>query len=60
MELVYFRVQDQEENSRKYSYVPAWRLSKSPSDSGELGSCIVINAIDGSVIDVEKEVFDAK
>ncbi len=59
MQLIYFRVEDDtEEESNRYSYIPVWRLSKGiPSN---MQCCIVVNAIDGSVIDVEKEVFDAK
>jgi hypothetical protein len=59
MQLIYFRVEDDtEEESNRYSYIPVWRLSKGiPSN---MQCCIVVNAIDGSVIDVQKEVFDAK
>ena len=59
MELIYFRVRDKE-NAGYYSYVPAWRLAYVTSrDVDGYATCVkeqvLINAIDGSVIDFYEE-----
>ena len=60
MELIYFRVKD-EENEGSYSYVPTWRLGQI-SSGGDMGNknsiynCILVNAIDGSVINFYNEI----
>lgn len=61
MELIYFRVKDKE-NPGHYSYVPTWRLSDvrirevNPESVVSLWNPVLINAIDGSVIDFYDEV----
>ncbi len=61
MDLIYFRVRDRE-NPGHYSYVPAWRLSNiseyESSNPYHITICnqVLINAIDGSVIDFYDEV----
>lgn len=63
MELIYFRVRDRE-NPGHYSYVPAWRLCNMPGYKYEssnpynisIWNQVLINAIDGSVIDFYDEV----
>lgn len=58
LELIYFRVRNKE-NSRKYSYVPAWRLSDQTGiekyEVRIIRNPVIINAIDGSVIDFYDE-----
>ncbi len=59
LELIYFRVRDKE-NEGRYSYVPAWRLSEWCTFRGRLNSFridnpIIINAIDGTVINFYEE-----
>ncbi len=59
MELIYFRVKDKK-NTGHYSYIPAWRLS-GLIETGGLGvkmicNPVIINAIDGSVIDMYNEI----
>jgi hypothetical protein len=61
MDLVYFRLHSNDEDGT-YSYVPAWMLyeQKKDDDSSDVqgyGAVIVVNAIDGSIIDVKKELF---
>jgi hypothetical protein len=61
MNLVYFRLHSSEEDGI-YSYVPAWMLYEQKTDNGGsgaqgYGAVIVVNAIDGSIIDVKKELF---
>lgn len=68
LELIYFRIQDKR-NPGRYSYVPTWRLSEvygrqetaiswkeHDSCSIDLVSPVLVNAIDGSVIDFFDEV----
>lgn len=59
MELIYFRVSDKE-NSGKYSYVPAWRLANVTRDRAlhrtTIRIPVVINAIDGSFINIHEEM----
>ncbi len=59
MELIYFRVRDKE-NPGYYSYVPTWRLGEAyPDDKLArtfIDNWVLINAIDGSVIDFYNEV----
>ena len=56
MELIYFRIRDRK-NPGHYSYIPTWRLSKMLDDSyGLIENQVLINAIDGSVIDFYDEV----
>ena len=59
MELIYFRVRDKENNGH-YSYVPAWRLGYvlnfEESNMKSIDNAVLINAIDGSVIDFYDEV----
>jgi hypothetical protein len=58
MALIYFRLQDDAGDSNQYSYVPAWILSA--DDSSDIaGSCLVVNAIDGSIINVAKEIYNS-
>lgn len=57
LELNYVRVVN-EENDNVYSYIPAWRLGLSGRASNLIGNIsmnIWINAMDGTVIDMEKE-----
>lgn len=60
LDLIYFRIMDKKQMG-KYAYVPAWRLSPFEIGVGGLGtsvsvqSCIVINAIDGTPVDMEEE-----
>ena len=56
LELIYFRVKNKE-NAGNYSYIPVWRLSGGfESDYPKyLENPILINAIDGSVIDFYDE-----
>ncbi len=54
MELIYFRVRDKE-NAGYYSYIPVWRLSGIHYSSGKIENQVIINAIDGSVIDFYDE-----
>lgn len=58
MELIYFRVRDKE-NPGKYSYVPTWRLGSVTRDTIQhlisIKDPVLINAIDGSVIDFYNE-----
>jgi hypothetical protein len=57
MDLVYFRLHSGEEDGL-YSYVPAWVLCEQRRDDDIVdGAVIVVNAIDGSIIDVKKELF---
>lgn len=60
MELIYFRVQDKE-NPGKYSYVPVWRLCNVIRDPIAhqiiVRNPVLINAIDGTVIDFYNEVY---
>lgn len=62
MELIYFRIRDRE-NPGHYSYVPTWRLSEVTEWEYDLRPLsffirnpVLINAIDGSVIDFYDEV----
>ncbi len=63
MELIYFRMSDKD-NPGHYSYVPAWRLSKQSEiemsdigmDTKSIYNPVMINAIDGSVIDIYDEI----
>lgn len=59
MELIYFRVRDTE-NSKQYSYVPAWRLTEQVGDAVQnnlsIRNPVVINAIDGTLIHVYDEM----
>lgn len=57
LELNYVRVVN-EDNDNVYSYIPAWRLGLSDRSSnlaGDISMNIWINAMDGTVIDMEKE-----
>lgn len=54
MELIYFRVRNKADRGY-YSYIPVWRLSGIHYVSGKLENQILINAIDGSVIDFYDE-----
>ena len=56
LELLYFRMENPDK-AGEYLLVPAWRLGVSGTDYYEDNAC-VINAIDGSRIDIEKEVFE--
>jgi hypothetical protein len=61
MDLVYFRLHSDEDDGT-YSYVPAWmlyeqRIYDGSSDALGYGAVIAVNAIDGSIIDVKKELF---
>jgi hypothetical protein len=51
--LKYFRLKD-DTSDDAYSFVPVWQLSDSKVD---MQYCVVVNAIDGSVIDVGKEIY---
>ncbi len=57
MELIYFRVRDKE-NEGHYSYVPTWRLGdvSEYGNTKNIRNAVLINAIDGSVIDFYDEV----
>lgn len=59
--LIYFRVRDQE-NPNQYSYVPVWRLATVTRDffTGQFSvrDPILINAIDGSIVDFYAELYD--
>ena len=60
MRLIYFRVRDKE-NPGHYSYIPTWRLSNEHDldenlNAESIEKVILINAIDGSVIDFYDEV----
>lgn len=59
MELIYFRVSDTEDTA-KYSYIPAWRLANVTRDTVRdeinIGSVLLINAIDGTYIDIYNEM----
>lgn len=59
LELIYFRVGDAGDR-RTYSYIPAWRISEQLGDSvlknWEIRSPGVVNAIDGSWINVRSEI----
>jgi hypothetical protein len=57
MKLMYFRLCDDKSDGSLYSYVPAWRLAYRVTSGNPVKYCVVVNAIDGSVIDVEKEVY---
>lgn len=54
MELIYFRVCD---DSREgyYSYIPAWRLCEKKQGGETYENVVVVNAIDGSIIDLAEE-----
>ena len=54
MELIYFRVRD---DSREgyYSYIPAWRLCEKKQSGETYENVVVVNAIDGSIIDLAEE-----
>ena len=56
LELIYFRVRDKE-NVGYYSYIPVWRLSGLTDISSlkYFANPVLINAIDGSVIDFYEE-----
>lgn len=56
LELIYFRIRNKE-NAGNYSYIPVWRLSGGyDSDYPKyLENPVLINAIDGSVIDFYEE-----
>lgn len=54
LELLYYRCKESDE-SDNYSIVPVWRLSN--IESGEIQRCIMVNAIDGSYIDIESDLF---
>ncbi len=58
LDLIYFRFMD-ENQSGKYTYIPVWRLSAYEIEyaTGYMGSekdCIMINAIDGSWVDIDE------
>ncbi len=59
LELVYFRIRDKE-NKRHYSYVPTWRLGEIYHYENDhmmiMNNCVLINAVDGSVINFYEEV----
>lgn len=58
MELIYFRIRAKEA-SEEFCYVPAWRLFERTSsypDNPFIRNQVLINAIDGSVIDFYDEV----
>ncbi len=60
LSLIYFRVRDKE-NAGHYSYIPAWRLSdwmvfESYINGFRIDNPVIINAIDGSVIDFYDEI----
>lgn len=62
LKLIYFRMRDKK-NSGYYSYIPAWRLShvwerdeKLNATCIEADTVILINAMDGSVIDFYEEI----
>ena len=57
MELIYFRMRDKEKAGH-YSYVPAWRLSElyQTGEQEVSNNPVLINAIDGSVIDLYSEL----
>ncbi|MGN0342188.1 MAG: DUF6034 family protein [Roseburia sp.] len=54
MDLIYFRVRD---DSREgyYSYIPAWRLCEKKQGGEAYENVVVVNAIDGSIIDLAEE-----
>lgn len=52
LKLIYFRVRDKE-NPGYYSYIPVWRFARGTEI---IKNAILINAIDGSVIDFYDEV----
>lgn len=54
MELIYFRVRNKADRGY-YSYIPVWRLSGIHYASGKIENQVLINAIDGSVIDFYDE-----
>ena len=54
LELIYFRIKDKE-NEGCYSYIPAWRLSGGNDYPQYFENPLLINAIDGSVIDFYDE-----
>ncbi len=58
MELLYFRVRDRK-NARHYSYIPVWRLADVKRYEEDhmimIGNCVLINAIDGSIINFYDE-----
>ena len=56
LELLYFRMENPDKVG-EYLLVPAWRLEVSGADYYRDNAC-VINAIDGSRIDILKEVFE--
>ena len=53
LELIYFRMPDQEAKGR-FTYIPAWRLSKTASAQDQVSHPIVVNAIDGSFINIDE------
>lgn len=55
MDLIYFRVRDKEHEGR-YSYIPTWRLCDRSKDESGATNPVLINAIDGSMIDFYDEV----
>lgn len=53
LELIYFRVPDKEAKGH-FSYIPAWRLSKTASIQDQVSHPIIVNAIDGSFINLDE------
>lgn len=53
LELIYFRMPDQKAKGR-FTYIPAWRLSKTASAQDQVSHPIVVNAIDGSFINIDE------
>lgn len=53
LELIYFRIPDKEAKGR-FTYIPAWRLSKTASAQDQVSHPIVVNAIDGSFINIDE------
>lgn len=59
MELRYIRVKDSSAEG-EYSFIPVWQLSKmiGAGDTERAELALIINAIDGSRIDINKEIYD--
>ncbi len=55
MELTYFPIQN-EDDENKVVIIPVWKLTD--NELGTINSYVIVNAIDGSIINVGKQVFD--